>query len=207
MNGPSRHLTARCARGISYLFHPLFIPLLTAFLLLYGTYMRFLPPAMKRFDLLLVFLNTILLPLTFLHLFRRIGIIRSWQMEDRRERRWPVLLFTLLLFLTWLLLRRVRQPYFLTNTLLAFAFSSLLSWLITFRWKISLHLTGLGSLSAILLATALQLHYPFLFLWILSLLVAGLTATARLILRQHTPAEVYGGFFSGFITSLPVLLL
>ena len=197
----------RLATGITYLTHPLFIPLITVVILFYGgTYLAFLPPPMKRFDLTLVFLNTILIPLAFMHIFRRTGLINSYYLDTRRERYLPLFLFTLFLLITWVVLRRVRQPLFLTELFLALTAASALTGLVTLRWKVSLHLAGLGSLSGFLLAAALRLSPTLLLLWLLSLLVAGLAATARLLLQSHTPAEVYSAFLLTFITTLLILL-
>jgi hypothetical protein len=200
--------TARqVATVISYLLHPSYIPLFAVALLIFGgTYLVFLPPSMKQFDLTLVFLNTLLLPLAYMHVLRRLGTIRSYHLESRRERLLPVALYTLLLLITWLILRRVRQPAILTDLFLALTLTSALTWAVTLRYKISLHLTGWGALSALLLATALRLTPVFLVFWLLSLLLAGTAATTRLLLHRHTPAEVYAAFLLGFTTTLLVLL-
>lgn len=182
--------------------------MVSAGLLFYGgTYMSFFPPELKRFDLTLFFLNTILLPLVFLRAFRRLGVISSWQLTTRRERRWPLLTYTLLLAATWVVLRRVRQPLFLTEMVLAYAATALLTWLATFRWKVSLHLAGWGSFSAVMLAVTLQLTPSFVVFWLLSLPLAGLTATARLVLQQHRPGEVYAAFLGAFAVAFAVMML
>ena len=192
----------------SFLTHPLLMPLAAVAVLFFGgTYLVYLPPAMKRFDLTLVFLNTILIPLFYMHVLHRTGTIQSYYLTSRRERLLPIALYTLLLLLTWLLLRRVRQPSFLTGLFLALTLTSALTGLLTLRWKISLHMAGVGSLSALLLATALRLTPHFIILWLLSLLLAGLTATARLLLQHHTPTEVYSAFLLAFATTLLILLL
>ena len=195
------------ATGISWLAHPLFIPLCSVLFLIYGgTYLTFLPQSMKHFDLTLVFLNTILIPLAFMHVLRRLGNISGYHLESRRERLLPVALYTLLLLITWLLLRRIKQPLILTDLFLALTVTSALSWALTLRWKISLHLTGLGAFSALLLATALRLSHTFIIFWLLSLLLAGTVATARLLLGQHTPAEIYSAFFLSFTTTLLIMI-
>ncbi len=191
---------------LSYLGHPLFMPILAVLLLLYGgTYLSFLPATFKHFDLTLVFLNTILIPLAYMHIFRRMEIISSYHLEIRRERVIPLALYTLLLLVTWFILHRVRQPAILTDLFLALTVTAAITFLITLRRKISLHLSGLGSLSALLLAASLRLTSTFILLWLLSLVLAGAVASARLILRQHTPAEVYAGFFVAFTTTFLVL--
>ncbi len=208
MTAKSRSTAEIAAQVISYLAHPLFMPLVAVALLIYGgTYLAFLPAPMKHFDLTLVFLNTILIPLACIHIFRRMGIISSYYLEDRRERYIPLALYTLLLLITWFVLRRMRQPAILTDFFLALTITSVLTFGVTLRRKISLHLSGLGSLSALLLAASLRLTHTFILLWLLSLLLAGLTATARLVLQQHTPAEVYAGFFVAFATTFLVMMV
>ncbi len=203
-----RSRAEKAARVISWITHPLLMPLAAVALLLYGgTYLAFLSPPVKHFVLTLVFLNTLLIPLAYMHVFRRLGIIGSYYLEQRRERYLPIALYILLLLITRIILRRVQQPVILTDLFLALTVTAALTFLVTLRWKVSLHLAAWGSLSALLLAVSFRLTHTFTLWWLLSLPAAGLTATARLLLRQHTPDEVYAGFFVAFATTFLVMMV
>jgi len=70
---------------------------------------------------------------------------------------------------------------------------------ITFFWKMSAHMTGIGGLLAVL--GVLGIYFPSLnlaYLLVATLLVGGLVASARLYLDAHRPAEVYVGLLVGF---------
>ena len=59
---------------------------------------------------------------------------------------------------------------------------------------------GVGGLLAVILILGFefsnfQVVYPLLFV----LMLSGAIATSRLYLNAHQPAEVYAGFFTGFL--------
>ncbi len=193
---------------LSYLLHPLFIPLAATLILFFSnTYISYLPSSVKFFDLILIFLNTMLIPLGYMFIFLRTRRIKSLLLESKKERYLPLSLFLVFTFTTYIVLKRVRQPVILYDLFSALTIIIFLTLLITLRWKISLHLVGIGGLSGFLLAASYRLGYDFfLSLWLVSLIVAGFLASARLFLGQHRPAEVYAGFLLGFTVMAGVLL-
>jgi hypothetical protein len=74
-------------------------------------------------------------------------------------------------------------------------------------FKISFHTTAVGS--AIALLFMLFLAYPPDLFWLLfgSLILAGISGSARLYLKAHTPMEIYTGYGFGFLTILIALLV
>jgi len=193
---------------LSVLFHPVFMPLAATLFLLYShTYLSYLPASIKYFDLILIFLNTLLIPLVYMFLFLRIGVIRSLNMETKRERFFPLSLFTVFSFATFIVLKKVNQPVVLYDLFLAITIISFLTLLISLQWKISLHLIGIGVLSGIFFSVSYRLYHNFLGLWLISLILAGFLGTARLELGQHRPSEIYSGFLFGFLGMTGLMLL
>ena len=93
----------------------------------------------------------------------------------------------------------------------AFILSSLIAilvtMLITLRYKISIHMVGAGGLVALIGFLAFYLKVDLQFYLVISLVLAGITGTARLILKAHTPDQVYTGFLTGFSVVLLTLAL
>ena len=74
--------------------------------------------------------------------------------------------------------------------------------LITFWWKISSHLAGIGGISGFFLAFFFMSgRQEFLLLLFLSLLAAVLIATARWYLKAHDKSQLIAGFFLGMLCS------
>jgi len=199
-----RHLST----VLSYLLHPVFIPLAATLILLFShTYVSYLPPAIKSFDLILIILNTILIPLMYMFLLQRTGYIKSFRLDTRKERYVPLSLYLIFIFITFMILKKIHQPVIVNDLFLGLTITSFLTLMVSFRWKISLHLMGLGVLSGFFFAASYRLRYDFfLTWWLVSLVVAGFLSTARLIHGQHKPVEVYAGFLTGFTVMTGVML-
>ena len=70
--------------------------------------------------------------------------------------------------------------------------------LITIKWKISLHMIGMGGAVGVFLA--LQVLYGGLYsVLLLSIFISGLLAYARLELKAHNTQQVYFGFMISFL--------
>ena len=65
-------------------------------------------------------------------------------------------------------------------------------------YKISFHTIAAGSLVSLLMNIMPYSSYNLTPLFILSIVLAGLIATSRLILKAHEPKEVYMGLLAGY---------
>jgi membrane-associated phospholipid phosphatase len=72
---------------------------------------------------------------------------------------------------------------------------------INLKWKISVHAAGIAGVVGSTIGL-FQIH-DFSNFWLIAFLIAltGLTLSSRLILKAHTPAQVYVGAVVGFITT------
>ncbi len=91
--------------------------------------------------------------------------------------------------------------------MLAVFISVILASLINIRWKISLHMIGIGGLLGLL--SALAYLYGLHINWILmtTILLAGIIGTARLYLNEHNPSQVYSGFMMGYVLNFGIIVL
>lgn len=196
------------ARLFSVAFHPLVIPALGILLLFQlDSYIQFaVPPQAKRFILVIVLVNTALAPALAILLLKRTGLIRDVLLDDRGERLFPLLLSSLLFFLTYYLLRQVTLPSLIYYYMMGATLLVILCLLITFRWKISIHMMSLGGLTGFLIAASLFLRVDLSLLIGLSFFVGGLVGAARLMLGAHTPMQVYAGYLAGVGVMLALFL-
>jgi hypothetical protein len=189
----------KAAKIISVLFHPIIIPSL-GFLLLFnsGTYLAYLPFDYKKMILIIVVLCTFVIPLSLIPFFLYQKMIFDIQLSQSRERYIPLVLsFSLFLF-CYFLLRRIPIPPDYKAFCLGCTLSVLIILLVTHRWKISLHMVGIGGLTGLIGYLIVYMQVNLEFYLILTLLVAGLVGTARLILEAHKPFEIYTGFLVGY---------
>jgi hypothetical protein len=189
------------AKLLSGLFHPILMPFLGIYLMFRsGVFLAGVYSQVAGKLLLVVFICTIALPILFIPALIALGVIRDVYMNNRRERVGPFMIGTFFYLLCYLLFLSRDMPGLLTGFLLSFTLLTFLASLVSLRWKISVHMTGIGGVIGLLLYIIVELHFPLLLYFTGAILVAGLTAWARLRLRVHSPAQVYAGFFLSFIT-------
>ena len=85
--------------------------------------------------------------------------------------------------------------------------SIFLALLISYWWKISLHLIGVGGVTGVVVALSLRAGLGITPALMGMIVVAALTATARLYLNAHTPAQTLAGFILGWVTVMGVALM
>jgi membrane-associated phospholipid phosphatase len=120
-------------------------------------------------------------------------------METRRERIFPMLLAGLFFTLGYYFLQRIPSiPSFLLDYVLATLIAVFCALIVTFFWKISIHLIGLGGLAGGILAYGFKFGLDLHVLFSLVILIAGLVGVARIYLKAHSPMQVYMGFLAGF---------
>ncbi len=191
----------RIAWVFSTLFHPVVIPTLGMFILFQlNTYIRFaVTPGARRLMLMLVFINTAVAPVLSLLIMKRTGYVKSLILEERNERILPLLLATTLFFITYYMLRQLTLPSIVYFYIISATLLLLMTLMVSFFFKISIHMISLGAFSAFLIITSILLKTDVSVLIIAAFMASGMTGSSRLILHAHTPMEVYAGYLLGFI--------
>lgn len=189
------------ARWMSILLHPLFMPVYTlviAFRLDFNLSF-FLPAVVLWVTLGMVFVMTVLFPLTSVLMLLRGGIVETLEMRRPQERIAPYVMTLFYYTLAYWLLRKTEQ-HEATYAMLFGAIAAVgLTTLITLRWKISAHMVGIGGLLGAL-AGLFLLHGTFgIEVLAIGVVIAGALGTARLVDSDHDPAQVYCGALLGFV--------
>jgi hypothetical protein len=79
--------------------------------------------------------------------------------------------------------------------------------LITLKWKISAHMVGLGGIVGLIVSIDIFLHSNVLLYLILFLFLSGIAGTSRLLLNCHSPAQIYSGFWLGFMIMIATIII
>jgi len=196
------------AKLISILFHPMLMPLLGIIFIFYsGSYISFLPGNVKRIIILVIGANTLALPLMMMPLFMQFGVVKSLAMESNRERLLP-LAFTLIPYiLSVYFLAKLPIPVVIPVFMLGASLVIASCLIISYWWKISIHMIGIGGLVGFIIAFSIRMSTDVLPYLLLSILIASLLASARLKAKSHNPIQVYSGFGLGFLIMLIVVLI
>ncbi|MBL4708001.1 MAG: hypothetical protein JKY48_06115 [Flavobacteriales bacterium] len=189
------------ARFLSYLFHPVFAPLISIFLLfslpIYINYK--IPDQFVKFIYGVVFLNLVLSPILVSLFLKSKGIIASLEMKETKERQIPYLISGILYGLTYLLFKQIEMPHFYLSFFLA-AFLVIIALLLLslIHKKVSAHLAALGGICGMLFIVSSLLKLDTTLLLIGFILISGLVASARFRLKSHSFMELILGFGLGF---------
>ena len=193
------------ARIMSIIFTPFYLPLVGLVALFLFSYMSLLPLAYKLPMLLTVYISTILMPSLLIHLYRR---FQGWTSKElgRKERRVvPYLISILCYFGCFFLMEYRNTPRVISIILVAALVIQMVCALINVWWKISTHTAGIGGLAGGLVVYSIAFSFNPIWWLAFVILLAGMVGTARMILRQHTLAQVVTGFLVGVVCALFII--
>lgn len=183
----------------SYIFHPIFISL-------YGTLFYFLmiphisTPNMVYLTLIQVSILTLFLPLALYFLLVSLGHISSFTEASIKERRIPVFIQATLLFGLISMNKFQFTPDLLSFFIGGFISAVLAFVSILFKYKSSLHMIGISSLTTFVYVMSLQYELPFINIVAFSIVCVGLVASSRLYMNSHTVNELLVGSVIGFVS-------
>lgn len=196
------------AKLISVLFHPLLMPTY-ALLLLFSTnyyFVLILPPKYKYLLLSFVFITTFILPSIIMFILLKAKMINSIQMESSKERTLPLFIVSGFFFATFYFLREAPQSTIFNLFMLGATILTLMSLLINYLTKISVHMVAIGGIFGMFTGLALTFSQDINYLLFLIIMAAGFTGFARLKLKSHSPMQVYLGFLLGSSFMLAMFL-
>lgn len=190
---------------ISYMFHPLFIPI-------GGTLMYFIitpkytPLEMQSGNILPIFILTVIIPIICYFILRNLGMVTSIFMPTIQERKYTLYIsISLLLMIVYKVIPNnySGELFYFFFGLISAALSCLL--LLFLKFKSSVHLIGMGSLLMYLISLSIHFEINVVIAISALTLATGLVATSRLYLRAHSRTELFVGFLIGTITQLMTL--
>ena len=191
----------KLSKVISFFFHPIFMPTYTIFLLFAFSplFSDFMSMSQKIQIVQLVIIFTLLLPIFSVLTLKKFNVVTSIYMENREERRWPLLFTIIWYYLLFRFLDSIHIQYIVIQLLFGAMLILLLAIIVSNFWKISLHMLGIGGVLGAFFAIQ-TLFGGNIFLIITLLFCAGLVGFARVNEDAHTLKQVYLGFLVGFCT-------
>lgn len=197
----------RIAQVFSWSFHPLLMPTIGIMIMMFtDSYVSFIPFQAKKMMILLTAIGTFILPALMIPLFLLQGKISNIELDERKERIYPLALTSIFYLLTFILFLRIPVFSLVHSFILGVLLSVVAAFLISLRWKISTHMIGIGGLVALVLVLSFKLDLHLIYPLIGVLIAAGITGSSRIYLEAHTEGQVYAGFLTGFLIVLGGLL-
>lgn len=194
-----REIEKNFAMALSIIFQPIFVPLYSLIIIFNAnTYITYaVRPEVKQFIYLVTILNTIILPVGVFYYFYRAKLIQSFHMHTARERSLPFLATLVFHLSTYYLFTQAPMPGIFSNLVLGAALSVTAAFLINLKWKISIHMLGMGGIVGTIIGLILRYQIDAVPLVISLVIISGLVGYSRLRLNAHTPLQVYAGFVLG----------
>lgn len=212
-------LNTRIAQILSATLHPLLMPTIIFAVVFYVS-----PEAISNLDvynnsvlvgkmslkvglLLLIFLQTFVVPCVMIYYLYRFKLIKSLKMETLQDRRLPYLVTIVIYtgiaaFYTYSLKQFPEIALIITSI----AFSIAIVTVISLYWKISAHAVGISGMVGAFFGIIIKYHSHALFYPLIgSIIVGGFLLSARLHLNAHTPLQIIVGTILGLAVSIFVV--
>ena len=190
------------ARLISMVFTPFYLPTVGLICLFMFSYLSQMPWSYKFQLLTMVYLLTVVIPTVLIHFYRR---HHGWSLIDlgQKERRAvPYVISILCYFLCIYLMEFLHIPHFMMSIVTAALFIQITCAMINVWWKISTHTAAIGGVAGGLFVFAEFFGFNPIWWLSLTLILAGILGTSRMILRQHSLAQVVAGFLVGVVCAI-----
>lgn len=187
------------ARLVSLIFTPFYLPLVGLIALFTFSYLNLLPVAYRLLVLTIVYVFTILLPTFIIHLYRRAQGWSLLELGQKRRRMVPYGISIICYGACLWTLDNMHIYHFVSSIVVAALLVQVICAIINVWWKISTHTAGIGGMAGALFVFAEYFAFNPVWWLCVVLCVAGILGTARIILRQHSLAQVVAGFLIGFV--------
>ncbi|HQW05633.1 MAG TPA: hypothetical protein PLV08_00535 [Flavobacteriales bacterium] len=196
------------ARAFSVLLHPLLMPLLTIWLALsVDPQLGYFLPNSRWLLYTMLGIMTVAFPITSALLLMRAGVLSSLEMPTRQERIAPYVMTLMYFGMAYYLLHRTPLHPAVDALFIGILCALAATLLITFWWKISAHMVGIGGVIGAMLGLSILHGLPLLPLLALLVICAGLLGTARLLSSDHTQGQIIAGVALGWCCTQGALLL
>lgn len=192
----------RILKSISFIFHPLIIPLLGV-LFYFSKSPRFIPEEIVKAKIISIFILTVILPVLIFFLLKTLGKVNSIYLKTTEERIYPLILNCIVILIV--LQRIITQSqiielyYFFIGILISTMTCLMLA---IFKFKASIHMISITGLFMFFIN--LSIHFSINIIGTLALMsvITGAIATSRLHVKAHTYKELILGVFIGVIPQL-----
>lgn len=193
---------------VSILFHPVFVPTITVFLVVKIYSNIIILENQAGIILIGTCVFSLILPLLSVFILLLTKKIDSLEMPKKEERFLPILFASIWMMLGFYFMKEIfSYAPIMKSIYLGAIYVMLIALLITKKWKISLHMLAIGGTTGVLI----MLEFLFgqnLMLLLITILISGILGFSRLSLKAHSLNQIYAGFILGnIIMGLSILYL
>jgi membrane-associated phospholipid phosphatase len=191
------------AKVVTYLCHPVFMPLVMAYVLTkLSVSFRDIPEKPLGLWLLSIGITAVFFPLFSILLMKPLGFISSYHLPTPKDRIIP--LIATMTFYFWVThvfnnMPGTPVPLVLKVLLLGNFWGVILAFMANIFTKVSLHTAGAGAMvgimAVLLIVNPINVVLPFM----IAVIIAGIIGTARLILKAHLPGDIWLGYIIGIL--------
>lgn len=193
------------AKFFSWLFHPVFIPVLLVWFMLYRHPYLFagFSDMDKTKVMIQAFVMFCFFPIVTVLLLKALKFISSFQLHTQKDRIIPLVACGIWYFWIWYVWRNLPDyPKASVQLTLAIWISASLALLGNIIMKVSLHAISVGLMLCFMVLLALAGDLNLGIYLSMAFLITGITCTSRLIVSDHHPVEIYGGLVLGAASML-----
>lgn len=193
------------AKLISYILHPLFVPIYAMLFLVYihPSFFAGFSPKQQGQTILISLVNLVFFPLIAVLLLKAVGFIPSIFLRNQKDRIIPYIASGIFYFWCYTVFKEQSiYPPVAASFVLGIFLASSGALIANIYFKISMHAIGMGGWLGLFVLIANS--GSMLMTWPLAvvILLTGFVGTSRLLLQNHNPFEIYTGFLLGFIAQV-----
>ena len=198
----------RIARIISVIFHPLLIPTyIIAVLINLDIFFALMIPLEAKWKIVvLVLITSAPFPVIILYGMYRLKLVKSLTLENKEERLYPYIATSIFFFLSCYMVWQINISPVYYYCLLGASILAVLTLMINIFWKISAHTVSMGGVLGILVGLQSVLLIDITWLIVITILISGIVGFARLRTGSHSQAQIYTGYFIGFLGTFLLIL-
>lgn len=192
------------AKIVTYVCHPVFMPLVGAFVLsrLSSTFGD-VPEKQLNLWLLSIAVTSLGFPVFSVLLMKPLGFIESYQLPTTKDRIIPLIAsMTFYFWVSHVFNTLPGVPLVLKSMLLGNFWGIIGVFMANIFVKVSMHTAGAGSMVGIMAVLMMTSSANMVIPFFISVAVAGIIGTARLYLNAHKPGDVWLGYFLGVVAQL-----
>lgn len=202
---PQPQVVRVMAKFFSYLFHPVFVPVMLVVFMVFIHPWLFAGMDTRRKVLVVIQAASMFtfFPLITVFLLKALDFVKSIQLVSQKDRIIPLVACGVWYFWLWYVWRNQPDyPLAAVRFALGTWISVSLALMANIVLKISLHTIAAGVMMIFMILLALSQELHFGVYLSIAFLVTGIVCTSRFIVSDHSPAEIYGGLLLGAISML-----
>lgn len=189
-------------KSISFVFHPLIMPLLGVMFYFHKT-PRYIPEPLRNAKIFSIVILTIILPILLFFLLKTINKVETIYLKSTKERLIPLLIncvIIVLILLRVITSNEIIELYFFFLGILCSTMACLI--MAIFKVKASIHMIAASGFFMFAIAIGIHFQININGTIALMMIVLGAIATSRLHLKAHSNQELIIGMFTGLFPQL-----